>query len=67
MTQILVKLAGQLVDNNPEIGALLIEYTDMPPYAWVIQEAVRLPIFDYVTLINWVYWAVVRQPFSGII
>jgi hypothetical protein len=63
----LVKLVMRLVQDNPEIGALLIECSDMPPYAWAIQDAVHLPVFDYVTLVNWVYQAVVRRPFSGII
>jgi hypothetical protein len=63
----LVILAEQLVRDNPEIGALLIECTDMPPYAWSIQDAIGLPVFDYITLINWVYMACVRRPFDGII
>ena len=63
----LVKLARQLVSENPEIGALLIECTDMPPYAWTIQEAINLPVFDYITLINWIYQACVRKPFDGFI
>ena len=61
----LVKIAKELVAGHPEIGALLIECSDMPPYAWAVQNAVQRPVFDYVTLINWVYQAVVRRPFSG--
>lgn len=63
----LVNLAMRLIHDHPDIGALLIECSDMPPYAWAIQEAIHMPVFDYVTLINWVYQAVVRRPFSGII
>lgn len=63
----LVKLAKQLVSDNPEMGALLIECTDMPPYAWAIQDAIKLPVFDYVTLINWINLACVRKPFGGFI
>ena len=65
--QQLVDLAKQLVSNNPDIGAILLECSDMPPYAWAIQNAVRLPVFDFTTLINWVYNAVVRRPFAGFI
>ena len=65
--QQLVGLAKQLVSNNPDIGAILLECSDMPPYAWAIQNAVRLPVFDFTTLINWVYNAVVRRPFTGFI
>lgn len=61
----LVGLASQTVAHNPEIGAVLLECADMPPYAWAIQKAVRLPVFDYTTMINWVYQSVVRRPFAG--
>jgi len=65
--QQLVELVKQLVNNNPDMGAILLECSDMPPYAWAIQEAVKLPVFDFTTLINWVYNAVVRRPFAGFI
>jgi len=63
--QELVNLATQLVNDNPDIGALLLECSDMPPYSWSIQKAVNLPVFDFITMINWVYDAVVRRPFAG--
>lgn len=65
--QELVDLSKQLVSENPDIGAILLECSDIPPYAWAIQKAVRLPVFDFTTLINWVYNAVVRRPFAGYI
>jgi len=65
--QELVDLSEQMVSDNPDIGALLLECSDMPPYAWAIQKAVRLPVFDFTTMINWVYNAVVRRPFAGFI
>lgn len=61
----LVELSKKLVSENPEVGAILLECSDMPPFAWSIQNAVGLPVFDYITLINWVYDAVVRRPFTG--
>jgi Asp/Glu/hydantoin racemase len=65
--QQLVELAKQLVSKNPDIGAILLECSDMPPYAWAIQNAVKLPVLDFTTLINWVYNTVVRRPFAGFI
>ncbi len=32
----------------------------------IMVKLVKLPVFDFITLINWVYQAVVRQPFMGI-
>jgi hypothetical protein len=63
----LVALARQFVSDNPDIGAILLECSDMPPYAWAIQKAVGLPVFDFVTLINWVHYAVLRRPFAGFV
>ena len=61
----LVNVAKQLVSDNPDVGALLLECANMPPFAWSIQKAVSLPVFDFVTMINWLYDAVVRHPFAG--
>jgi len=63
--QELVGIAKEVVSKNSDVGAFLLECTEMPPYAWAIQKAVRLPVFDFTTLINWVYTAVVRRPFAG--
>lgn len=63
--QELVNLARQLVNDNPDIGAFLLECSDIPPYSWSIQKAVNLPVFDFITMINWIYDAVVRRPFAG--
>jgi len=61
----IVKHAKKLVNMNPEIGAIVLECTNMPPYAKAIQEAVELPVFDIVTLTNWVYSAFVKKEFEG--
>ena len=67
LEQQLVGLAKEFVTKNPDIGALLLECSDMPPYAWAIQNAIKLPVFDFITLINWVQNAVVRRPFAGFV
>jgi len=63
--QELVTLAKQLVKDNPDIRALLLECSDLPTYAWSIQNATKLPVFDYYTLLNWVYNGIIRRPFAG--
>lgn len=67
LEQQLVGLAKEFVTKNPDIGAILLECSDMPPYAWAIQNAIKLPVFDFITLINWVQNAVVRRPFAGFV
>jgi hypothetical protein len=63
----LVELADTLVREHPEIGAILLECTLFPTHARAVQESVKLPVFDFSTLIDWVYSGIVRRPFSGYI
>jgi hypothetical protein len=58
-------VARRLLEMHPEIGAFVLECTNMPPYAHRIQAATGLPVFDSVTLTRWVYEALVREPFRG--
>ncbi len=61
-------IAGQrLIVRAPEVGAILLECTDLPPYAAALQRALARPVFDVITLTNFVHTAVLRQPFSGFI
>lgn len=65
LTKDLVALVAQLKKDHPEIGAVLLECSDLPPYAWAIQREVGLPVFDFITLIKWVHSAVVQKPYYG--
>jgi hypothetical protein len=51
----LVTLATDLVLKNSNIGAFVLECTQMPPFSKAIQQAVHLPVFDGVTLVDWFY------------
>lgn len=55
-----------LAEDHPEMGALVIECTDLPPFAHLIQEKINLPVFDIVTLTNMVYETLVRTEYQGI-
>ncbi|NQU04418.1 MAG: aspartate/glutamate racemase family protein [Syntrophaceae bacterium] len=59
----MVAKAVKLVKSYPDVGAIVLECTNMPPYARDIQTALQLPVFDVVTLINYAYTAVVQQGF----
>jgi len=61
----LVRVARRMVSEHPEVGAIVLECTNMPPYAAAIQKEINLPIFDIYTLVTMVYHAVVRRDFSG--
>jgi Asp/Glu/hydantoin racemase len=59
-------VVDRLAQDNPELGALVIECTDLPPFAHLIQEKIRIPVFDIVTLTRMVYDTLVRKPFTGL-
>ena len=61
----LCDIARNLVKDNPDIGALLLECTDMPPYSYLIQAELGLPVFDAITLINYVKTTVTQTPYYG--
>jgi len=60
-----VNVSTKLVKDDEKIGAILLECSDLPPYAAAIQESVGLPVFDFTTMINYVYLALVRKKFEG--
>ena len=61
----IVEAAKQLVSKNSDIGAIVLECTNLPPFAKSIQNSTGLPVFDIVTLTNMVYASVIRQAYSG--
>jgi len=63
--QEITDLAEELVAENDNLGAILLECSDMPPYASAIQEVTQLPVFDFITLIKWLNSGVAQRPYSG--
>ena len=53
ITEEIVAIAKQMQAEHPELGAFLLECSLMPPYASAIQDAVGLPVFDFITLIDY--------------
>ena len=45
--------AQRLVQDSPDIGAVVLECTNLAPFSAAIHERVGLPIYDTVTLVNW--------------
>lgn len=61
----LVDAALRLQREHPELGAILLECSDMPPFAAAIQKATGLPVFDFITMIKWIHHALVQKPYEG--
>lgn len=48
-----VDAARTLVERHPDVGAIVLECTNMPPYAAAVQAATGRPVFDIYTLVSW--------------
>ncbi|MEZ5650071.1 MAG: aspartate/glutamate racemase family protein [Burkholderiaceae bacterium] len=48
-----VAAAERLLAEHPEVGAIVLECTNMPPYAAAIAQATGVPVFSVIDLICW--------------
>lgn len=60
----MISAAEKLIADHPDVGAIVLECTNMPPYAKDIQEVTGRPVFDVVTMINYGYAVISRKRFS---
>lgn len=51
----MIMVTRQLMKSYPDIGAIVLECTNMPPYTSAIQKIANVPVFDVVTLMNTVH------------
>ena len=51
--QDVVDAALDLVARHPEVGAIVLECTNMPPYAAAVQAATGRPVHDIYSMISW--------------
>jgi hypothetical protein len=63
-----VVAAGRhLVAGDPAVKALLLECSLLPPYAAALQAVVQVPVFDYITMIDYVFSTVVKRSYDGFV
>lgn len=65
MEREVVAVAKEMTAADPDIGAVLLECSDLPPFAHAVQEAVSLPVFDFNTMIRHIQTAAVQRPYNG--
>ncbi|KIC47579.1 hypothetical protein RA28_04085 [Ruegeria sp. ANG-S4] len=61
-----LQAARDLKTEAPEIRSLVLECTDLPPYAARIQAELQVPVFDLTTLAQMAHSVSTRAPYSGI-
>jgi Asp/Glu/hydantoin racemase len=49
----ILSAGDELVARHPEIGAVLLECTNMCPYAAALKDRLGLPVFDMVSFVTW--------------
>ncbi|MHC3002246.1 hypothetical protein OK17_08365 [Gordonia sp. GN26] len=62
-----VSASEKLVAENPSIGALLLECSELPAYAAAVQRATGLPVFDFTSLVEFFVNGLHRKGFKGFI
>ncbi|MCB1462820.1 MAG: aspartate/glutamate racemase family protein [Nitratireductor sp.] len=60
-----VEAALALVEANPDLGAIVLECTNMVPYAADIREATGLPVFSILTFVTWFQSSLVPPRFAA--
>ena len=60
-----VGVARRMVDGCPDMGAVLLECSMLPPYAKAVQDAIRLPVYDFITLIDFMQSGTNSRPPQG--
>lgn len=60
-----VATAVDMVREHPDIGAFVLECTNMPPYAADIADATGRPVYDLTTMVGWAASGVRRRSFAG--
>jgi Asp/Glu/hydantoin racemase len=59
-----VEVATRLCATHADVGAIVLECTNMPPYSADIRRATGLPVFDIVQLVTLVHQAI-THPIAG--
>jgi hypothetical protein len=52
----------QVLERDPSIGAFVFECANLPPYAAAVRDRTGLPVWDAVTMTNWLYAALCQAP-----
>lgn len=61
----LTELTINFCQGHPQMGALLLECSGLQPFARAIQQAIRLPVFSWGTLLDYAYSVAVHRDYYG--
>jgi Asp/Glu/hydantoin racemase len=49
----LVDAGKAMLARHPDVGAFVLECTNMPPFAPALEQALGLPVYDFYSMISW--------------
>ncbi|MFC4559854.1 aspartate/glutamate racemase family protein [Virgibacillus kekensis] len=55
VTDELKQATSRLMSTNPDVRAIVLECTNMPPYKKIIKQTAGVPVFDINTLVSYVH------------
>ncbi len=65
LRQDVLEAGERLLGRESNIGAFVLECTNMPPYAAALADRFDLPVFDVVTMVEWLAQAVSPRRYTG--
>ena len=51
--QDILQAGRDLMARHPDFGAIVLECTNMPPYAAALRDAVQVPVYDIYSMVTW--------------
>lgn len=60
-----ITCARELQERHPDMGAILLECSMLPPYAKAVQDETGLPVFDFLTMIDYFHAGTHRKAYQG--
>lgn len=59
-----IQAAQRLIRDHPDVGAIVLECTNMTPYAADIQKAINRPVFSMGSFVSWFQSGLMPKPYS---
>ena len=60
-----VNEAIAMKESSPRLGAIVLECSLMPPYAKAVYDATGVPVYDFMSVINYFQRATHQKPYTG--
>jgi len=57
----MVAEVSALMNEHPDISGLVLECANMPVFGKAVRDVVKVPVFDIVTLTNYIWSSILRE------